>query len=83
MPTSIWMTNFLTQWYVPHLPHSQLDADMPLLSHFDIDHCLQMHTPPTTDIHTPESQPQQQQTMHMHSSCGACGGQAFCGALNR
>jgi len=87
MPTSTWTTDFLTQRYVPHLPRPQLDADTPSLSRFDmfID-CLQMHTPPTTDIHTPESQHQQhQQTMHtcMHGSHSACGGWAFSGASNR
>jgi len=84
VPTSTWTANFLTQRYVPHIPHPQFDADTPLLSRFDvfIDR-LQMHTPPTTNIHTPESQ--QQQTMHtrMHGSRGACGGRAFCGASNR
>ena len=84
VPTSTWMTDFLTQRYVPHLPRPQLDADTPSLSRFDmfIDH-IQMHTPPTTDIHTPESQHQQTMHMRMHGSRGACGGRAFSGASNR
>jgi len=55
---------------------TQLNTDTPSPSHFDAAHHLQMHMPPTTDIHTPESQLQQQQTVHthMHSSHGACGG---------